>query len=563
MCTYWKDEELRSRDKEIIKNYDSFNNWIEKVIQKIKTLIFDIFNFKIDDSLIYSIEEEDNFKLCIEKLKEIKIEDKLERHEDIKIDTKKKQDEYKQSEEKEFKKFQKFRDDKGIVSRGRLVEGLGKEEENLIISPCKIISKKEIIEKIKLFIIDLNAFILVYKKSTTQNIYCNSILNDIIQRLYEVINPIKSFELKFPEWLGLYDKKLDIYKLKDSFGVYIQIEKMLNNPYISEGYIISMTKIKNKPFILDYCGTCHPYPPGGGEKHLNKHIKIFDIKNKKFIYSYKFKKEGYERNNQLLQLNDDFILQNFIIKIIYSKNDYPEKIIVKQILDKYSFKDCDYDIFKDSIIYILHGNDSIIKVKKNKDDKYIIVNKVTNEEINENFYNFHILIDNLNKNILLLYLCYSCPFENKIYILNSSLAVKGVKKLNVECKRYKIMNKSFFILCNSFGFFYIYSFRNLEQVCLIKIKELVPSDWRFIIPHILNFKNETIFIYFNGDEIRLNNKNFSIKYIKKDKKLGIYDAIEIDKNLYQYCTASSFIDDIWLVKDFYFSKLFINKIDNA
>ena len=89
MCTYWKDEELSSRDKEIIKNYDSFNNWIEKVIQKIKTLIFDIFNFKIDDSLIYSIEEEDNFKLCIEKLKEIKIEDKLERHEDIKIDTKK------------------------------------------------------------------------------------------------------------------------------------------------------------------------------------------------------------------------------------------------------------------------------------------------------------------------------------------------------------------------------------------------------------------------------------------------------------------------------------------
>ena len=326
------------------------------------------------------------------------------------------------------------------------------------MSPCKIISKKEIIEKIKLFIIDLNAFILVYKKSTTQNIYCNSILNDIIQRLYEVINPRESFELKFPEWLGLYDKKLDIYKLKDSFGVYIQIEKMLNNPYISEGYIISMTKIKNKPFILAYCGTSHKYPPGGGGKHLNKHIKIFDIKNNKFIYSYKFKKEGYERNNQLLQLNDDFILQNFIIKIIYSKDDYPEKIIVKQILDKYSFKDCDYDIFKDSIIYILHGNDSIIKVKKNKDDKYIIVNKVTNEEINENFYNFNILIDNLNKNILLLYLCYSCPFENKIYILNSSLAVKGVKKLNVECKRYKIMNKSFFILCNSFGFFYIYSF---------------------------------------------------------------------------------------------------------
>ena len=217
MCTYWKDEELRKKDKELIKNYDSFNNWIEKVIQKIKTLIFDIFNFKIDDSLIYSIEEEDNFKSCIEKLKEITIDDKLERHEDFKIDTNKKldeykQDEYKQSNEEKLEKYQELRDDEGIVSRGRLVEGLGKEEENLIMFPCKTISQKEIIEKIKLFIIDLNALILVYKKTTTQNIYYNSILNDIHQRLYEVINPIKSCELKFPEWLGLYDKKLDIYK---------------------------------------------------------------------------------------------------------------------------------------------------------------------------------------------------------------------------------------------------------------------------------------------------------------------------------------------------------------
>jgi len=72
---------------------------------------------------------------------------------------------------------------------------------------------------------------------------------------------------------------------------------------------------------------------------------------------------------------------------------------VKQILDKYSFWYSDYDIFKDSIIYKL--NDQIIKVKKNKDDKYIIVNKVTNEKIKENFFNFSILIDNLNKNILL------------------------------------------------------------------------------------------------------------------------------------------------------------------
>jgi len=231
---------------------------------------------------------------------------------------------------------------------------------------------------------------------------------------------------------------------------------------------------------------------------------------------------------------------------------------VKQILDKYSFWYSDYDIFKDSIIYKL--NDQIIKVKKNKDDKYIIVNKVTNEKIKENFFNFSILIDNLNKNILLIYYFYG--WDNKIYILNSSLAVKGIKKLNIEFIQYEIINKYFFILCNSFGIFYIYSFRNLEQVCHIKIKELIPSDGIFIYSDILNFKNETIFINSNGDEIRLNNKNFCIKYIKQDKKLKIYNGIEIDKNLYQYCTASSVTDHIWLIKDYYFSKLFINKIDN-
>ena len=168
----------------------------------------------------------------------------------------------------------------------------------------------------------------------------------------------------------------------------------------------------------------------------------------------------------------------------------------------------------------------------------------------------------MNKNILLLY--NFCASENKIYILNSSLAVKGIKKLNIEYNQYKIMNKSFFILCNSFGFFYIYSFRNLEQVCLIKIKELIPSsDQRFIFSDILNFKNETILIDGNGDEIRLNNKNFCIKYIKKNKKLNACYAIEIDKNLYQYCTVSAVAYDIWLIKDFYFYKLFINKINNG
>ncbi len=270
MCTYWENEELRWRDKELIKNYDSIDNWIEKVIKKIKTFIFEIFNFKIDDSLIYSIEEEDSFKSFIEKLKDINLGDKLERHEDSKIDTKKKLDEYKQSEQEELEKYQDFSDYVGLVSRGRLKEGLGKEEENLIMSPCKTISQKDIIEKIKLFIIDLNALILVYKKSTTQNIYCNSILNDIHQRIYEVIKPRKSDEFKFPEWLGLYDKKLDIYKLKDSFKIYIQIETMLNNSYISEGYIKSMVKIKNKPFILAYCGPRHRYFTGEGINHLNK-----------------------------------------------------------------------------------------------------------------------------------------------------------------------------------------------------------------------------------------------------------------------------------------------------
>ena len=552
ICTDWKNEELRMRDEELIKNYDySLDNWIEKVIKKIKTLIFDIFHFKIDDSLIYSIEEEDNFKACIEKLKEIKIGDKLERHEDFKIDIKKKINEYKQLEYKQTKQYY------GIVSKGRLVEGLRKEEENLIMSPCKAISQKEIIEKIILFIIDLNALILAYKKSTTQNTYYNSILNDIHQRFYDIINPRECNVLKFPEWFGLYDKKLDVYKLKDSFEFYIQIEKMLNNSYISEGFIKYMAKIKKKPFILAYCETYHTDLDGGGNPHLNKYIRIYDIKKEKFIYSYKIKKIG-ELTHKLLQLNDDFIFQNYIIKIKYSKDDYPEKIIVKQILDKYSFDSCDYEIFKDSIIYKL--DHCILKVKKNKHDKYIIVNKITNEEIEENFYNFYILIDNLNKKILLLY-NFNCG-NNKIYILNSSLAVKGIKKLNIDFNQYKAINKSFFILCNSFGFFYIYSFKNLEQVCCIKIKKLIIPNSRFIPSYILNFKNETILINSKGDEIRLNNKNFCIKYIKKNKKLEIYNAIEIDKNLYQYCTVSRVTDGIWLIKDFYFSKLFIKKIDN-
>jgi hypothetical protein len=128
---------------------------------------------------------------------------------------KEKQNEYKQDV------FIRSSQYNGIVSKGRLVEGLGKEEENLIMPPSKAISQKEIIEKIILFIIDLNALILAYKKSTTQNTYYNSILNDIHQRFYDIINPRQSNVLKFPEWLGLYDKKLDIYKLKDSFEFYI------------------------------------------------------------------------------------------------------------------------------------------------------------------------------------------------------------------------------------------------------------------------------------------------------------------------------------------------------
>ena len=137
--------------------------------------------------------------------------------------------------------------------------------------------------------------------------------------------------------------------------------------------------------------------------------------------SCKIKIGGYCKSCKLVQFNDKFVFQNFIIKIIYSKNDYPIKIIYEKILDnEFSFDSCDYDIFKDSIIYKIEKY--ILQIKKNENDKYFVFKKITMNQICVNYYNLWILPDNFNEKILLLYNSPSAN-ENKIFIINSSLTL--------------------------------------------------------------------------------------------------------------------------------------------